>query len=83
MATQSVKVLAAPANFPGVAPTTASPCPVFGLNTLIVQGIASYSNAANPAGLTQVNISYFVANQKFSGTLILSDVTATVINNAT
>lgn len=83
MATQSVRVLVAPLNYPGVAPTAASPCPVFGLNTAIVQGISAYSNTANPSGLTQVNIAYWVLNQRFTGTLILPDVTATVITNAT
>lgn len=83
MATQLVHVLAAPSNYPGVAPTLASPSPVFGLSTGIIQGISAYSNAANPTGLTQVNISYFVSAQKFTGTLIIPEVTATVISSAT
>lgn len=76
---QSVNVLAAPDNYPGVTPTTASPSPVFGLPSGTVQGVAVYSNTANPTGQSQVNISYFVGNQKFSGTLICSQTAAAII----
>jgi len=76
---QSVNVLAAPANYPGNTPTTASPSPVFGLPSGRIQGVATYSNSANPTGQSQVNIDYFVGNQKFTGTLICSQTAAAII----
>lgn len=76
---QQVHILAAPINFPGVLPTAASPCPIFGLPAARVQGVATYSNTANPAGNASVNMDYFVANQKFTGTLIVSETVAAII----
>lgn len=76
---QSVNVLAAPSNYPGVVPTAASPCPVFGLPSGRIQGVSVYSNTANPTGQSAVNIDYFVLNQKFTGTLICSQTAAAII----
>lgn len=76
---QAVNVLAAPANYPGIAPTTASPSPYFGLNSGIIQGVSVYSNAANPTGQAAVNIDYFVLNQRFTGTLIVSQTAAAIV----
>lgn len=77
---QSVNVLSAPLNYPGVVPTTASPSPVFGLSSARTQGVAVYSNTANPTGNSQVNIDYFIGNQKFTGTLICSQTAAAIIS---
>lgn len=76
---QSVNVLSAPANYPGVQPTAASPSPIFGLPAGHVQGVGIYSNAANPTGQSQVNIDYFVSAQKFTGTLICTQTAAAII----
>jgi len=76
---QSVNVLSAPSNYPGVVPTAASPSPVFGLPSARIQGVGVYSNTANPTGQSQVNIDYFVGAQKFSGTLICSQTAAAII----
>ncbi len=76
---QSVNVLACPSNYPGTVPTAASPSPVFGLPANRIQGLAVYSNSANPTGNSSVNIDYFVGNQKFSGTLICSQTAAAII----
>lgn len=76
---QSVNVLAAPINYPGIVPTAASPSPVFGLSNAHIQGVSIYSNAANPTGQSQVNIDYFVSAQKFTGTLICSQTAAAII----
>lgn len=76
---QSVNVLAAPDNYPGNVPTSASPSPVFGLSSARIQGVAVYSNSANPTGQSQVNISYYVSNQVYTGTLICSQTAAAII----
>lgn len=76
---QSVHVLVAPSNYPGVVPTAASPSPVFGLSSARTQGVSVYSNSANPTGQSQVNIDYFISNQKFTGTLICSETAAAII----
>jgi hypothetical protein len=76
---QSVNCLAAPDNYPGNVPTSASPSPVFGLSNTTIQGVAVYSNSANPTGQSQVNITYYVSNQKYSGTLICSQTAAAII----
>lgn len=76
---QTVHVLSAPINYPGVLPTTASPCPTFGLSSARTQGVAIYSNTANPAGNASVNIDYFVGNQKFTGTLIVSETALAIV----
>lgn len=76
---QSVNVLAAPSNYPGVVPTAASPSPVFGLPAARIQGVSVYSNSANPTGQSAVNMDYFILNQKFTGTLILTQTAAAII----
>lgn len=76
---QLVHVLAAPSNYPGVVPTAASPSPVFGLSSARTQGVAVYSNSANPTGQSQVNIDYFIQNQKFTGTLICTEAATAII----
>jgi hypothetical protein len=77
---QSVNVLSAPSNYPGTAPTSASPSPVFGLAAATVQGVAVYSNTANPTGQSSVNIKWNVSAQVFTGTLICSQTAAAIIS---
>lgn len=76
---QSTNILSAPSNYPGTVPTAASPSPVFGLPSTIIQGVAVYSNSANPTGQSAINISYWVGNAKFSGTLIATQTAAAII----
>jgi len=77
---QLLTVLAAPSNYPGVAPTAASPCPLFGATTANIQGVAVYSNAANPTGHAAVNYHWWIANTKFTGTLIVVETQANIIS---
>lgn len=68
--------------FPGTLPTAASPCPIFGLPARSIQGISAATAAqivTFPPALTSVNIEWFVKNQRFTGTILVSETTANVI----
>lgn len=69
--------------FPGTLPTATTPCPIFGLSNRTIQGISAATAAqivAFPPALTQVNIDWFVKNQRFTGTILVSEATASVIS---
>jgi len=69
--------------FPGTLPTATSPCPIFGLSNRAIQGISAATAAqiaAFPPALTSVNIQWFNKNQRFTGTILVSEATASVIS---
>jgi len=70
-------------NFPGIAPTAASPCPIFGLSNKHIQGVSvptAAQVASFPPAQAVVYINYQNGNQRFTGTILTSETAAAIIS---